>query len=301
MTSTQAATKAARTRKTTAASEAKVTTINEAEDAVVALLEAVKAQTPAQSLAVLDPNDTPNWMEVHKAGCQHLTRGRGRSKGENAWTLEAGSLTEAATEIAHDFIAEGSMTVEEAVENIHWAPCVKLPEDDAQPVQAEPVKAPKAAAKPKELVLKSASEVAALVPAAHLKAEQAARVGADAGPSAPGYIVRWPKAGYDLLLRTAAAPGDGPKWLCRCNEHGMTTPVKGTQEGDRTGRKAERARWCSGCVLASVEAPAAVKAPRKARSAKATAEEVLAAGAADGYDVGDAEVAEALLAAEASK
>jgi hypothetical protein len=40
----------------------------------------------------------------------------------------ASSLTDAAVDIAGDFIGGGSMTVDQAItEHIHWAPCVRLP------------------------------------------------------------------------------------------------------------------------------------------------------------------------------
>jgi hypothetical protein len=142
--------------------------------------------------------------------------------------------------------------------------------DTAVEAKAEP-KAPvaKKAAGP---TLKSAADVAALVPAAHLKAEMAARVATPAGPVAPGYIVRWPKAGYDLLLRTAEAPGEGSKWLVRCNLHQTVTPATGTQDGDRKGRKIERDVWCSGCAA---DAAAKAAAPAKATKAPAKTAELV--------------------------
>lgn len=79
-------------------------------------------------LTVLDPNRTDHWMEVHLAGCADLGRrdrhGIVRSLG--AWDLEVPDRRAAADEIASDFIGE-SMTVDEAVMAIHFAPCV--PED----------------------------------------------------------------------------------------------------------------------------------------------------------------------------
>ena len=80
-------------------------------------------------LTVLDPNSTNFWMEAHKAGCADLKkRDRfGMPKGRGAWTMEADTLTEAAEVIAGDFLEEGSMSVEEALGHIHFAPCVDLP------------------------------------------------------------------------------------------------------------------------------------------------------------------------------
>jgi hypothetical protein len=84
-----------------------------------------------RSLTVLDPNFTgAHWMEVHAEGCADLRRKiwRGYLKGDGAWTIAVSSLTEAAQSIAGDFIAEGSMTVEDAIdEHIHFANCVHLP------------------------------------------------------------------------------------------------------------------------------------------------------------------------------
>jgi hypothetical protein len=85
--------------------------------------------TPTQEdttmkLAALDPNSAQDhWMEVHKAGCADTTR-RGKRV---HWTFDAATLTEAAEEVASDFLDEGSMTIEDALADIHFAPCVTLP------------------------------------------------------------------------------------------------------------------------------------------------------------------------------
>lgn len=81
-------------------------------------------------LAVLDPNVSDYWMEAHKAGCADLRKKDrwGQPRGRDCWYVTAETLVEAAEAIAGDFIEEGSMTVDEAVDvNIHWAPCVTLP------------------------------------------------------------------------------------------------------------------------------------------------------------------------------
>jgi hypothetical protein len=288
------------------------------------------ADTEVQ-LSVLDPNDTPHWMEVHRAGCADLNKSRrSQAKARNAWTLTASTIEEAAAEIAGDFIGEGSMTLDEAVAHIHWAPCVKFPSStnptntkgSSMTTRSTTTRTRKAASASKAKVtaineaedatialleahtpeetgtdlagaiawsdeakppakkavkasgptLKTAAEVAALVPAAHLKEEQAKRVGSDAGANHPGYIVRWPKTGYDLLLRTAAAAGEGPKWLVRCNLHDTAVPAAGTQDGDRKGRKAERDVWCSGCKAdAAGKAAAAIRPSTSAELGKAPA------------------------------
>lgn len=85
------------------------------------------------NLSILDPNlAQPHWMEAHKAGCADLKKRtkHGEVRGTGAWGFEAASLTEAAEEIAADFIEEGSMTVEDALASIHFAPCVALPLTD---------------------------------------------------------------------------------------------------------------------------------------------------------------------------
>jgi len=75
------------------------------------------------NLTIVDTNHARYWMEVHKTGCTDLLRLRGPQQS----TFEADSLTEAAADLAADFIAEGSMTVERALQHIHFAPCVRLP------------------------------------------------------------------------------------------------------------------------------------------------------------------------------
>lgn len=72
------------------------------------------------------------------------------------------------------------------------------------------------------------------------------------GVAVEGYVVRWPHASYDLLL--AADKSADPQWLCRCNIHGKTTPVKSGREGDQKGTLAERQSWCSGCKSAAAKA-----------------------------------------------
>jgi hypothetical protein len=81
--------------------------------------------TGTMQLVLIDTNETDYWMEVHKAGCGAIGR-RAHVYGEA--TFAASTLTEAAADLASDFIDEGSMTLEDARdEHIHFAPCVKLP------------------------------------------------------------------------------------------------------------------------------------------------------------------------------
>lgn len=89
-------------------------------------------------LTVLDPNNTPHWMEVHAAGCADLKKMyRGVYRGYGSWALEADNLTDATWAIASDFIAERDEPEAESVADfrdheIHWAPCVTLPKEAPQ-------------------------------------------------------------------------------------------------------------------------------------------------------------------------
>lgn len=80
-------------------------------------------------LVVLDVNKTQHWNEVHKAGCKDLakTDRHGRQRGHDAWSISAHSRTDAARIIGSDFLQEGSMTLQDVLDSIHFAPCVSLP------------------------------------------------------------------------------------------------------------------------------------------------------------------------------
>ena len=69
-------------------------------------------------IAVVDPNHC-EWIEVHKAGCRDL----GKRKPVH-YQFEAETREQIAKETAGDFIDEGSMTLEEAIGHIHFAPCL---------------------------------------------------------------------------------------------------------------------------------------------------------------------------------
>ena len=80
-----------------------------------------------QTLALIDPNLIADgaWNEVHDASCADLHR---YGKGRGATIFPAASLVDAAWVVAGDFIGEGIMeTVDDAIAEIHWMPCVKLP------------------------------------------------------------------------------------------------------------------------------------------------------------------------------
>ena len=83
-------------------------------------------------------------------------------------------------------------------------------------------------------------------------------------PAPEGYVIRWPKGGYDLLKRLAGAPEGSPAWLVRCNLHHTTTPSTGGKAGDALGTKAGRLEWCPGC---QADAKAEAKAEAKAQAA----------------------------------
>lgn len=79
---------------------------------------------------ILNNDPAGHWLAVHKAGCAHLRRTRHWDEGEFAWVEEHENLTDLAASVACDFIAEGSMTVEEARdEHIYFYPCVTLPKE----------------------------------------------------------------------------------------------------------------------------------------------------------------------------
>ncbi|HEX4399670.1 MAG TPA: hypothetical protein VH136_18670 [Trebonia sp.] len=84
-------------------------------------------------------------------------------------------------------------------------------------------------------------EAAAPKAPAKPKAEQKFR-----GVAIPGYVLKWPHGGYDLLATTDKS-ADRPVWLVRCNAHGTTKPIKAAKEGDVLGTNAGRPAWCAKC------------------------------------------------------
>lgn len=75
-------------------------------------------------IAVLYPFEASkrgHWHEAHAEGCAHL-----KFRGAQVWVIEASSKEAAAEQIAADWLAEGCMTLADAVRDIHFAPCVKL-------------------------------------------------------------------------------------------------------------------------------------------------------------------------------
>ena len=140
-------------------------------------------------------NDGNHWLEAHKTGCQHLNRNPQHKHNVRhgiAWTEDHETLRSAAESFASDFIDEGSMTVEDALSSIHFAPCVKLPLGDVEAPEGDlavPLRygriLPDGTRKPQGDGVNRLSDLAwsfAKVPTAKLR-KQLAKAGID--PSAP--------------------------------------------------------------------------------------------------------------------
>lgn len=68
------------------------------------------------------------WMEVHKTGCRDILRNLYSDAHNGQWVENHDSLSSCAESVASDFIAEGSMTIDDALSAIKFYPCVTLPE-----------------------------------------------------------------------------------------------------------------------------------------------------------------------------
>jgi ribosomal protein L37E len=84
---------------------------------------------PAPKSTVQMFSNTKHWMEAHQDGCAHLTKHP--YKNSDPFPVSGASKQEVANDACSDFINEGSMSHDEAVDAIHWAPCVKLPHKSA--------------------------------------------------------------------------------------------------------------------------------------------------------------------------
>lgn len=79
-----------------------------------------------QSVTIIYNGDT---VRVHAAGCRDAKRdARGAT---TTYTISASSLEEVAEDFYSDFIAEGSMTSDEAMGYTEFLPCVGLNSRDA--------------------------------------------------------------------------------------------------------------------------------------------------------------------------
>jgi hypothetical protein len=96
-----------------------------------------------------------------------------------------------------------------------------------------------------------------------------------------GYVVRWPHAGSDALVRLADAKGEGPAWYARCNDHGHYAAADTMQACLKLGRRDALGTWCpvhkaeakgNGAAKATAaKAPAKKATTTKATATKATA------------------------------
>lgn len=68
-------------------------------------------------------------FRVHAATCSHAKRDMcpPLNWDENGWKMQASSLQEIAACIYKDMINEGSMTEDDALEDVDFCACVKLP------------------------------------------------------------------------------------------------------------------------------------------------------------------------------
>jgi hypothetical protein len=124
-------------------------------------------------------------------------------------------------------------------------------------------KATAKAAKSANGATKARPATKALVASPSMKSAAAARVGEDAslgagGKALAGYVVRWPQAGYDVLVRTDAAQGTkvtgGSAWLVRCNEHGAVAPAANVKAAFDLARKGDGiAAWCPAHAAAAAK------------------------------------------------
>lgn len=79
-------------------------------------------------------NPTGGAFVIHRHGCRDANRliAHPWVGPHGYWTVDATSKTDiAAGHIYADHIDEGSMTVEDALNDCHFCPCVTLPEVDA--------------------------------------------------------------------------------------------------------------------------------------------------------------------------
>ena len=63
----------------------------------------------------------------------------------------------------------------------------------------------------------------------------------------PGYFLRWPHSGFDLLQKADWLPY-GLAWLVRCNAHNTTKPADTAATGDQLGTITGRRGWCDQCA-----------------------------------------------------
>jgi len=116
----------------------------------------------------------------------------------------------------------------------------------AAAVEADPLERERGAAvtAAKEAAAKKAAPKKAKAPKAAPEAREAKGDKPYAGRPVAGYVVRYPKVGIDLLMRTPdnEVPGAAP-WLARCNDHGETLGAVTRAERLAAGKTV--ADWCT--------------------------------------------------------
>lgn len=87
----------------------------------------------SQTVTIFGPNlndDRKGTFHVHAQDCADCRKyGPGTKFGgdDHGWTLRVDSRDEVGADIDDGHIAEGSMTIEDAVADCYFAPCVTLP------------------------------------------------------------------------------------------------------------------------------------------------------------------------------
>jgi hypothetical protein len=83
------------------------------------------------NVTILSMRSGADEVRIHKTGCRDIGHELPRTQdGDASYTLEVASQREAAEEFWGDFIAEGSMTGDDALGYCAFLPCTRgLPED----------------------------------------------------------------------------------------------------------------------------------------------------------------------------
>lgn len=87
-------------------------------------------------VAIYGPN-LPNSMQrkggfhVHASNCADCAKLDKHPSVDERWDIDVSSVAEIGEEIYADHIAEGSMTLDDAVSDLYLYPCVNLPKESA--------------------------------------------------------------------------------------------------------------------------------------------------------------------------
>lgn len=277
---------------------------------------------PMKLTVLIDGGNSGKWMEIHKTGCADLNKFRHSDNHGLKWVEEHATKTEAAESFASDFIAEGSMTLADALADMHFAPCVTIPLETPKEITAMPetTTAPttdemraalKASGTPGHLSRMKVAEIRALFAGLKIDSDSAGDL-APPAPEAPAA----PAAGKTPNLRTARIPADASEHACStCGETKdrsafptVTGPADRTTECRkcRNARRPEKATNGNGSKPAKAgasgldpaTAPYGIGGDTKAAVDRAYSAAYEAAKAEDGKV--PAEVAAALLDAQAA-